>query len=126
MELEDLPWVGRLVLAEASGIETSLTAANELAIRRAFEAAGVEFTNGDPAGLTPHPNRCSATPGAWRPVEDASWREHWLRQANHQKTMTSIRVTRGFRRTMTSRNFASTVAAGARLDVAPVLVMNVC
>lgn len=51
MELEDLPWVGRLVLAEASGIETSLTAANELAIRRAFEAAGVEFTNGDQPGL---------------------------------------------------------------------------
>lgn len=35
MELEDLPAVGRLVLAEASDIETSLTAANELAIRRA-------------------------------------------------------------------------------------------
>jgi hypothetical protein len=37
--------------AEAADIETSLTAANELAIRRAFEAAGVEFTNGDQPGL---------------------------------------------------------------------------
>lgn len=37
--------------AEAADTETSLTAANELAIRRAFEAAGVEFTNGDQPGL---------------------------------------------------------------------------
>jgi hypothetical protein len=37
--------------AEAADIETSLTIANELAIRRAFEAAGVEFTNGDQPGL---------------------------------------------------------------------------
>src|ERR1700679_2190209 len=37
--------------AEAGDIETSLTTANELAIRRAFEAAGVEFTNGDQPGL---------------------------------------------------------------------------
>jgi hypothetical protein len=37
--------------AEAADIETSLTTANELAIRRAFEAAGVEFTNGDQPGL---------------------------------------------------------------------------
>jgi hypothetical protein len=37
--------------AEASDIETSLTVANELAIRRAFEAAGIEFTNGDQPGL---------------------------------------------------------------------------
>ena len=37
--------------AEAADIETSLTIANELAIRRAFETAGVEFTNGDQPGL---------------------------------------------------------------------------
>jgi len=37
--------------AEAAETATSLTAANELAIRRAFEAAGVEFTNGDQPGL---------------------------------------------------------------------------
>jgi transcriptional regulator with XRE-family HTH domain len=37
--------------AEAADTETSLTAANELAIRRAFDAAGVEFTNGDQPGL---------------------------------------------------------------------------
>ena len=37
--------------AEATDIETSLTVANELAIRRAFEAAGIEFTNGDQPGL---------------------------------------------------------------------------
>jgi hypothetical protein len=37
--------------AEAKEGRTSLTAANELAIRRAFEAAGVEFTNGDQPGL---------------------------------------------------------------------------
>jgi ribosome-binding protein aMBF1 (putative translation factor) len=35
--------------AEVADLETSLTAANELAIRRAFEAAGVEFIdNGGP------------------------------------------------------------------------------
>jgi hypothetical protein len=37
--------------AEAKDGITSLTAANELAIRRAFQAAGVEFTNGDQPGL---------------------------------------------------------------------------
>jgi hypothetical protein len=37
--------------AEAKDGATSLTAANELAIRRAFEAAGVEFTNGDRPGV---------------------------------------------------------------------------
>ena len=37
--------------AEAKDGKTSLTAANELAIRRAFEAAGVEFTNGDQPGV---------------------------------------------------------------------------
>jgi transcriptional regulator with XRE-family HTH domain len=37
--------------AEAADIETSLTTANELAIRRAFEAVGVEFTDGDQPGL---------------------------------------------------------------------------
>jgi hypothetical protein len=37
--------------AETADIETSLTVANELAIRRAFEAAGIEFTNGDQPGL---------------------------------------------------------------------------
>jgi hypothetical protein len=40
--------VKRAELAEA---KTSLTAANELAIRRALEAAGVEFTNGDQPGV---------------------------------------------------------------------------
>ena len=37
--------------AEAKDGKTSLTAANELAIRRAFEGAGVEFTNGDQPGV---------------------------------------------------------------------------
>jgi transcriptional regulator with XRE-family HTH domain len=37
--------------AEAKDGRTSLTAANELAIRRVFEAAGVEFTNGDKPGV---------------------------------------------------------------------------
>jgi len=37
--------------AEAKDGKTSLTTANELAIRRAFEAAGVEFTNGDQPGV---------------------------------------------------------------------------
>jgi len=37
--------------AEVAGLRTSLTVANELAIRRAFEAAGVEFTNGEQPGV---------------------------------------------------------------------------
>jgi hypothetical protein len=37
--------------AEAKDGKTSLTAANELAIRRTCEAAGVEFTNGDQPGV---------------------------------------------------------------------------
>ena len=37
--------------AEAKDGKTSLTAANELAIRRAFEGAGVEFTNGNQPGV---------------------------------------------------------------------------
>ena len=37
--------------AEVADLGTSLTVANELAIRRAFEAAGVEFTNGDQPGV---------------------------------------------------------------------------
>ena len=37
--------------AEAKDGKTSLTTANELAIRRALEAAGVEFTNGDQPGV---------------------------------------------------------------------------
>lgn len=37
--------------AEAKDGKTSLTTANELAIRRAFEGAGVEFTNGDQPGV---------------------------------------------------------------------------
>src|SRR4029077_17371934 len=37
--------------AEAKDGKTSLTTANELAIRRACEAAGVEFTNGDQPGV---------------------------------------------------------------------------
>jgi hypothetical protein len=37
--------------AEAKDGKTSLTVANELAIRRACEAAGVEFTNGDQPGV---------------------------------------------------------------------------
>jgi hypothetical protein len=36
--------------AEATDAETAPTMANELAIRRAFETAGVEFTNGDQPG----------------------------------------------------------------------------
>ena len=45
--------------AEAKDGKTSLTAANELAIRRACEAAGVEFTNGDQPGV-----RLTATAGS--------------------------------------------------------------
>jgi hypothetical protein len=37
--------------AEARDGRTSLTAANELAIRGAFEAGGIEFTNGDQPGV---------------------------------------------------------------------------
>ena len=37
--------------AEVAEDGTSLTVANELAIRRALEAAGVEFTNGDHPGV---------------------------------------------------------------------------
>src|ERR1700691_690767 len=37
--------------AEIAEENISLTAANELAIRRALEAAGVEFTNGDQPGV---------------------------------------------------------------------------
>ena len=37
--------------AEVADLGTSLTVANELAIRRAFEAASVEFTNGDQPGV---------------------------------------------------------------------------
>jgi hypothetical protein len=37
--------------AELAAGRTSLTAANELAIRRAFEEAGVEFINGDQPGV---------------------------------------------------------------------------
>jgi hypothetical protein len=37
--------------AEAKDGKTSLTAANELSIRRACEAADVEFTNGDQPGV---------------------------------------------------------------------------
>jgi hypothetical protein len=37
--------------AELAQAKTSLTAANELAIRRALEEAGVEFTNGDQPGV---------------------------------------------------------------------------
>ena len=37
--------------AEVADTGTSLTTANELAIRRVFEAAGVEFTNGDKPGV---------------------------------------------------------------------------
>ena|ERR1700683_3102267 len=37
--------------AEAKDGKTSLTAANELAVCRAFEAAGIEFTNGDQPGV---------------------------------------------------------------------------
>jgi hypothetical protein len=37
--------------AEASDGTTTLTAANELAIRRALEDAGVEFTNGNRPGV---------------------------------------------------------------------------
>lgn len=37
--------------AETAKGGTSLTAANELAIRRTFEAAGIEFTNGDQPGV---------------------------------------------------------------------------
>ena len=56
--------------AEVADTGTSLTTANELAIRRAFEGAGVEFTNGDQPGVrlvkaaaahSPEPARTSPT-----------------------------------------------------------------
>jgi tRNA U34 5-methylaminomethyl-2-thiouridine-forming methyltransferase MnmC len=37
--------------AEAKDGKTSLTDANEIAVRRAFETAGIEFTNGDQPGV---------------------------------------------------------------------------
>jgi len=37
--------------AEVAEEDIALTAANNLAIRRAFEAAGVEFTNGNGPGV---------------------------------------------------------------------------
>jgi hypothetical protein len=37
--------------AEAKDGKTSLTEANEIAVRRAFETAGIEFTNGDQPGV---------------------------------------------------------------------------
>ncbi len=37
--------------AELSEVHTTVTAANDLAIRRALELAGVEFTNGDQPGV---------------------------------------------------------------------------
>jgi hypothetical protein len=37
--------------AELVDGQTSMTAANDLAIRRALEAAGIEFTNGDQPGV---------------------------------------------------------------------------
>jgi hypothetical protein len=55
--------------AETADVKTSLTAANELAIRRAFEAAGVEFTNGDQPGL--RLTRTAAVP-AQESVESSS------------------------------------------------------
>jgi hypothetical protein len=40
--------------AELAERETKMTAANDLSVRRALEAAGVEFTNGDQPGVRPH------------------------------------------------------------------------
>jgi hypothetical protein len=37
--------------AELANGQTSLTSANNLAVRRALESAGVEFTNGDQPGV---------------------------------------------------------------------------
>ena|SRR5271166_4863567 len=37
--------------AEATDGRTSLTEANKIAVRRAFETAGIEFTNGDQPGV---------------------------------------------------------------------------
>jgi hypothetical protein len=37
--------------AELADSQTSLTFANNLAVRRALESAGVEFTNGDQPGV---------------------------------------------------------------------------
>jgi hypothetical protein len=37
--------------AEATDGKTSLTEANKIAVRRAFETAGIEFTNGDQPGV---------------------------------------------------------------------------
>ena len=37
--------------AEVAGWQTAMTTANELAVRRALELAGVEFTNGDQPGV---------------------------------------------------------------------------
>ena len=57
--------------AEVADTGTSLTTANELAIRHAFEGAGVEFTNGEQPGVrlakatavySPEPARVSNPP----------------------------------------------------------------
>ena len=52
--------------AEANDGKTSLTEANEIAVRRAFETAGIEFTNGDQPGV-----RLTKSATA-RPIEIAS------------------------------------------------------
>jgi hypothetical protein len=52
-ELSRLSKVGLRTIrrAELAERETSLTAANDMALRRALEAAGVEFTDGDHPGV---------------------------------------------------------------------------
>jgi transcriptional regulator with XRE-family HTH domain len=57
--------------AEANDGNTSLTAANELAIRHAFEAAGVEFTNGDQPGLRLTTGVVARSEGSLRASEKA-------------------------------------------------------
>jgi transcriptional regulator with XRE-family HTH domain len=47
---ESLLSVATIRRAELSEKETSMTAANDLAVRRAFEAAGVEFIDEDGGG----------------------------------------------------------------------------
>ena len=46
-----LPSLRTIRRAELVEDQTSMTARNDLAIRRALEAAGIEFTNGDQPGV---------------------------------------------------------------------------
>ena len=81
--------------AEAKDGKTSLTTANELAIRRAFEAAGVEFTNGEQPGVrlakvaaahSPEPARTS------NPTVTAKGSPPQSRQGDRQEAIDAHRI----------------------------------